>query len=109
MAPLWKQREKDRCSAVEKRAVSDAECRRSTMARMHTYDHIHFDKLTAPWTKSAGDLKEGDEAEDVPGSTTRLVAELQRLECPAVSEPAEKVRRFHHQIVQLSTNARAER
>jgi hypothetical protein len=116
MAPLWKQRQKDKCATVNKITPSSAERRRVTAAqKMNLAEHedpvnAHVDALTPPWARTPKELKEqqSDDDEDDPKSTVNLVAELQRLNCPAISDPAKKVREFHERLTEISAHAKSQ-
>jgi hypothetical protein len=113
MAPLWLQKKTEEGALALRRARSAKERSRLSAEDIGLQNRtFEFDKwLTNPYERSTQELeKELDkdsEGEDDEGFTsTRLpVGELQKLQCPANSEPAKKVRAFHDGIANLSAPA----
>lgn len=111
MAPLWQQKKKEQGAIVGSRARSAAERARHAAAVLKLGETFEFDRwLTNPYGQSELERELDEDAEGEGENedgihTTRLpVAMLQKMQCPANSVPARKVRDFHDGIIALSAH-----
>jgi hypothetical protein len=96
--------------SVSRRALSRAELKRGAALALGLAGSFEFDKLKAPWQlrrcgKGPDEEDEENEEECKMGRSTRFsIADIQKLGCPANSEPVFKLMKFHEKMGALSWN-----
>ena len=79
------------------------ELKRDAALALKLTNEYGFDKWEPPWARKYDQGEKEEDEEGVTRSTRMIVAELQRIGVPATSDAADKIVRFHEDLIQMST------